>query len=256
MIYCEIFLTIRLKLMKKIELSDGQKDKARSILKKYKTYSAFSKNKEDAFNFTSIIGIKVCPYCNIEYVYTVYKEKKKPVVRPDIDHFIPKNGKTGNPKLQLELTNLIPSCFVCNERLKGSKAFSQDEYMHPYFDDFDSIMSFRINLNDTDYLDEAKFEIQILPQDSANADEIIKALNNIEVFKLKERYRFHKDEVVMLFKRMRNYNTSKLKEIENLLNGDSKAVLNLSYLFPEKYCDINSTSLGKLKRDVLNKYLG
>lgn len=240
--------------MKKIELSETQVEKAKAVLGKYKTFSAFSKNKKDAYNFTNIIGVKICPYCNIEYVYTVYDEKKKPVFRPDIDHFIPKNKKTGNPKLQLELTNLIPSCFVCNQRLKRDKAFSQDKYLHPYFDDFDSIMRFAINLNNTDYLNEVAFEIKIKSKESAKEDDITRALNNIEVFKLNERYQFHKDDVVMLFKRMKNYNKGKVKEIEALLSGGVKSGSDLKLSLPEKYCEINSTSLGKLKRDVLKQY--
>jgi len=241
--------------MKKIELSKEQTDKATAILKKYKTFAAFSKNKEDAYSFTNIIGIKICPYCNIEYVYTVYDEKKKPVVRPDIDHFIPKNGNTGNPSLQLKLTNLIPSCFICNERLKGSKVFSQNKYLHPYFDDFDSIMKFRININDTDYLNEANFQIVIKSHENADMNDIKRAQNNIEVFKLNERYQFHKNEVVMLFKRMKRYNKGKIKEIEDLLAGENNKVTDLQFMFPEKYCEINNTSLGKLKRDIIERYL-
>ena len=52
--------------MKRIELSKKQRDSANQILKKYKDYDSFSRSKEDAYKFTNIIGIKVCPYCNIE----------------------------------------------------------------------------------------------------------------------------------------------------------------------------------------------
>lgn len=241
--------------MKRVELNKTQKEDARKILKRYKTFAAFSGNKEDAYKFTNIIGVKVCPYCNIEYVYTVYDINNQPAVRPDIDHFIPKNAKTGNPKLQLTLTNLIPACFVCNERLKRDVPFSSATNIHPYYDDFDSIIQFGINVNDTNYLDENSFDIVLQPVDSANMKILSKAFTNAFVFKLYERYQFHKDEVVMLFKRIKSNNTAKVSEIENLLDETNKAVQNLSFLFPEKYCDINRTSLGKLKRDVLNKYL-
>lgn len=241
--------------MKRIDLSEKQKFDAQKILSGFKSFSAFSRDKVAAYKFTNIIGIKVCPYCNIEYVYTVYDEHGKQVVRPDIDHFIPKNKDTGNPKLQLELTNLIPSCFACNERLKRDIAFSRDTHIHPYFDDFDSIMYFRINIADTNYLNEENINICIERRNDAKSEDVKRALANIQVFKLKERYQFHKNEVVMLFKRIKAYNKAKIKEIEDLVSGGDKNSVDLSFLFPEKYCDINNTSLGKLKKDLLEIYL-
>ena len=241
--------------MKRIELSKNHTSEATRILKKYKTFTGFSRNKNDAYKFTNTIGIKICPYCNIEYIYTVYDVNNQSVVRPDIDHFIPKNKKTGNPSLQLALTNLIPSCLVCNERLKKDKPFSINKNIHPYYDDFDSIMCFNISLNDTDYLYEQSFDIIINPREPAKQNDINRAVNNITVFKLNERYQFHKNEVVMLFKRLKNYNKIKINDIEDLLSGQGNIYSNLLFLFPEKYCDINNTSLGKLKRDVIERYL-
>lgn len=237
--------------MKKIELTEKQITEAKNILSAFKTYVAFSHNKDSAYRFTNIIGIKVCPYCNIEYAYTVYDGNGLPVLRPDIDHFVPKNSKTGNSNLQLELTNLIPSCLICNERLKGRKRFSGADYLHPYFDDFDTIMKFHINLNDTDYLTEKHFEICFVPSDDSNETDITRARNSIQVFRLKERYAFHKDAVVMLFKRMKHYNYTKRQEIGSLFGIQPTAE---QLAFPEAHCEINKTSLGKLKRDIISEY--
>lgn len=236
--------------MKKILLDENQKKKLTEILSKFKTYSSFSNNKNAAYNFTNIIGIRVCPYCNIEYTYTIYNKRGRPVLRPDIDHFIPKNKKTGNPKLQLELTNLVPSCLICNERLKRNAPFSREENLHPYYDDFDSIMEFCVSIKDLDYLNENSFDIVFLPKKNASYNDIKRANNNINVFKLSERYSFHKNEVVMIFKRIKHYNSSKLREINELIDPNT----NLSMIFPEQCCDINSVSLGKLKKDIIQKY--
>lgn len=237
--------------MRKIELLENKTKQAKAILSKYKTFAAFSKNKIDAYAFTNLVGLKVCPYCNIEYVYTVYDKKNEPVVRPDIDHFIPKNSQTGNPALQLEFTNLVPSCFICNERLKGKKAFSRVKYIHPYEDDFDSIMIFHVELHDLNYLSEDNFELYFSQAECAVASDVKRAFNSIKVFKLNERYAFHKNEVVMLFKRMQYYTQSKNNEISSLVGIPLSKE---SMVLPEKYCDINSTSLGKLKRDVIRNY--
>lgn len=239
--------------MKKIELSNKQKADANSILSKFTAYPEFSSNKEAAYKFTNIIGVKICPYCNIEYVYTVYDDNGLPVFRPDIDHFVPKNPKTGNPALQLDLMNLVPSCGICNERLKRDKPFSINDNVHPYFDDFDSIIIFHINLHDVDYFSEQNFEIKLEAKESVTTNDLKKADNNILVFKLKERYQFHKDTVVEIFKRIAFYNSSKQNEILEILGKGN--LINASFLFPKKYCDINNTSLGKLKKDIISLYL-
>ena len=219
--------------MKKIELSNKQKADANSILSKFTAYPEFSSNKEAAYKFTNIIGVKICPYCNIEYVYTVYDDNGLPVFRPDIDHFVPKNPKTGNPALQLDLMNLVPSCGICNERLKRDKPFSINDNVHPYFDDFDSIIIFHINLHDVDYFSEQNFEIKLEAKESVTTNDLKKADNNILVFKLKERYQFHKDTVVEIFKRIAFYNSSKQNEILEILGKGN--LINASFLFPEKY---------------------
>ena len=77
-----------------------------------------------------------------------------------------------------------------------------------------------------------------------------RAKANVSVLKLRERYQFHKDEVVNLFKRIKYYSASKKNEIFEILN-EIKYIEGVNLLFPEKYCDINNTSLGKLKKDVL-----
>ena len=199
--------------MKRIDLNDKQKSDANAILSKYTKYFNFSKNKEDAYKFTNIIGVKICPYCNIEYIYTVFDENGEPIFRPDIDHFIPNNSKTGNPELQLEIENLIPSCTVCNERLKRDIPFSKQEYIHPYFDDFDSIMTFYVDIKGCDYLSEENFDIRIGSKRSAEDGDVRRAERNISIFKLRERYQFHKDVVVNLFKRIAYYNADKQNEI-------------------------------------------
>lgn len=41
----------------------------------------------------------------------------------------------------------------------------------------------------------------------------------------------------------------------NLITGGRKSIPLDSLLFPEKACDINKTSLGKLKKDIIELYL-
>ena len=114
-------------------------------------------------------------------------------------------------------------------------------------------MDFHINISDTEYLSEENFKINLDAKEFASNDDIKKAYNNISIFKLKERYQFHKNTVVDLFKRITFYNSSKQNEILEIIG--KKDTINISFLFPEKNCDINNTSLGKLKKDIINLYL-
>lgn len=247
--------------MKKIKLSDEQIKKASEILKKHNNYDSFSKDKRDAYAFVKTVGARVCPYCNISYISPVFsdEEKTKGALRPDIDHYFYKHKYS---KLQLCLYNLIPSCSPCNERLKKDVDFAIEPHIHPYFHDFDSIMKFCVNLKKSaNYFDESNIEIALVPQTSTSKSLVIRAENNIKIFKLKERYQLHADQAVDLFKKAKYYWNAKIKEIYKILSGNSGSVSNLftlvsmeRVLFPEKDCDINQVSLGKLKRDIIRQY--
>ena len=235
--------------MEKIKLTNEQKSKARKILSKYKTYASFIRNKEAAYSFTNIIGIKVCPYCNINYTYTITKGL---IIRPDIDHFEPKSKY---PEKQLELYNLVPSCQNCNERLKRDSNVTLKTNLNPYKDSFNSIMAFCVDIKNPNYLMEENFEIEFISKPKVSSKNVRRAQNNIELFKLAERYQFHKDVVVDIFKRINYYNNYKRKEISTILGEDFHFDNLLTVLFPEKNAEINNSSLGKLKKDVLERYL-
>ncbi|MBO7123125.1 MAG: hypothetical protein J6V90_07590 [Treponema sp.] len=247
--------------MKRIKLSDEQIKRASKILDDFENYKQFSKDKNAAYEFTKTVGVKVCPYCNINYISTVFSDDEKPkgVLRPDIDHYF---CKSPHSEFQLCLYNLIPSCISCNERLKKNVDFMKIPHIHPYFHDFDSIMKFCVKLKETaDYFDETNIEIDFVPQKSASKPLVSRAKNNIETFKLKERYQLHADQAVDLFKKAKYYWKAKKEEINRLLAGKSRNASDLlpavsldRVLFPEKDCDINQVSLGKLKKDIIIRY--
>jgi len=60
------------------------------------------------------VNIDVCPYCGRNYIFVVKKPTKSnpnTVVKPQIDHFLPKDSY---PYLAMNYYNLIPSCTSCN----------------------------------------------------------------------------------------------------------------------------------------------
>lgn len=234
--------------MKKIVINKNKKQELINLLKGEKSYENFRDNKEKAYKFTSKTGIKICPYCNINYVYTVINKSGKEIIRPDLDHFEPQSIIRSK---SLEWSNLIPSCQTCNSRLKGRKKFSEKTHIHPYKEDFDSIMRFSVSLKNTEYLNENNFDITFSVKDNAKNDLVLKAKKNIDDFKLEDRYQYHKNEVINIFQKIKFYNNIREKEISNLL-GISGSLNTI--LFNDENNDINQVSLGKLKRDIIKKY--
>lgn len=256
--------------MKQIELNSEQIKQAKAILKKYrngvkynevndcfdkldlekscvglKPYYSFSNSKtRDAYKLAEILDVSICSYCNENYTYTMRAR-----FRPEFDHFLPKSKY---PEFQLSLYNLVPSCHTCNSSLKGQKDFSQKPHLNPYKKDFNFIVKFAINIKNTNYLSEDDFEICFVYNDINSSDNEF-AKNNIMDFKLEERYQFHKDEVVKLAKAAKYYTSYKRKELNALLTDNDLPLT--SVLFPDKDCDINKTSLGKLKRDISKFFL-
>lgn len=71
---------------------------------------------------SDLYTINTCFYCNRAYInsYEVSKDCKKRQF--DLDHFIPKKEC---PLFALSLYNFVPSCQVCNSRIKGNEVFYQ-----------------------------------------------------------------------------------------------------------------------------------
>lgn len=231
---------------------DAKKEQDELNEKMFQPYSNFSnKDKGKAFEFLRILGLHFCPYCNINDVYAVLDENGEKICRPDIDHFLPKSE---NPEKQLDLENLVPSCLMCNQRLKGTIPFSDEDYLNPYKEDFDAIMEIKLDLIGANYLSEKNFKIIFEKRKGVRCEKAKKAKNNIDVFKLEERYQYYKDEIIPIMRRIDFYKQQKRLEIEKLFNKNY-CIPFRKMLFPEENCDINNTRLGKLKKDVIKAFL-
>lgn len=91
-----------------------------------------------AYAYVLSLKIKVCPYCNRNYVLPIYSEEGK--MRADLDHFFAKNVY---PYLSISIYNLVPSCKYCNSSLKGKKEFTYEGNFHP-FDEINADKLYRI----------------------------------------------------------------------------------------------------------------
>ena len=238
--------------MQKIELDKIKLNQLKAILANFNSYTKFSSSKSDAYQYAKLIGVRVCPYCNISYTYTVLDEGGEEnvfVCRPDFDHFV---AKSIDSDLSKAVENLIPSCLVCNRTIKGRKEFNDDTHLHPFHEDFDQTKEFFVELLSADYLNGGGIKILFKDRIGSTKELSDKADNNIKDLRLVERYEHHKVDVVELLKKAKYYNRQRIREISKLLDLTELK----GHLFPEIENDnINSSPLLKLKRDILKQVL-
>lgn len=180
----------------------------------YSTFTSYNNGKW-AYSHSSALDIKVCPYCNMQYTFTIETATGK--TRPHFDHFF---DKATYPYLSMSFFNLIPSCYICNSNLKGSKPFLYSTNIHPFFDDIQDVLLFRTGIEKVDYLNGIKnFDIKLLPIKNANPDKLRKAEANVEIFKIEEQYFFHKEYAGEIVNKGYMYTDTKIKELFESFHG-------------------------------------
>jgi hypothetical protein len=192
--------------------------------------------------FENNLIISTCYYCNIDYINSYNTDKKKKN-KFTLDHYY---DKATYPYLALSLYNLVPSCYSCNSKLKGTEEFTNLSPSSINFD-FDTKVKFKLFLADSckDLNIKAKENIAIpLKERYSN-----KYDKYIEVFKLNERYQAHKDIVFEMIKNAELYPQSRLKELQDLtgipFQQIKKDIFNLS---DEK--DLSKKPFSKLIKDI------
>lgn len=126
----------------------------------------------DKEKFVSELGLEICPYCG-EQTIRVHRKPDGTVIKPHLDHFLPKSKY---PFLAMSFFNLIPSCVRCNlAPNKGSKdpyCADRDLFrlMHPYeFDNAKFIFDYSYNFDGE--LNEDNFDVTIDYMDNGHLRE-------------------------------------------------------------------------------------
>lgn len=202
-----------------------------------KEYDNWGKRKKyGAYTFVDTLGLKTCPYCNRNYTFIVDEETGK--LRPELDHFYPKSIY---PFLAMSFYNLIPSCPTCNHTKKDKVNL---DLINPYEikeNDFkltympNDINFFKIEKEKYDY---KNFEIKFINNNP-----------NIEIFKLNELYKQHKDIVLDLLIKKVHYPKSYIKELSSFGFNKEEIYRYLvnNYLKDE---DLHKRPLSKLIKDI------
>lgn len=154
----------------------------------------------DKWEFINRINIDTCSYCNRNYIFTTKKNRR---IKPEIDHFYPKNKY---PMLGLSYYNLIPSCECCNGfGAKGQNDPFSENMTNPYLiNTNDFIFSHTIN------------NIAIINPLAGKSDITVffkkKIQSHCDIFNLEDIYSLHQDHAMELvikkrLKYSKNYNS-------------------------------------------------
>lgn len=182
--------------------------------------------------------IFLCPYCERNYVNVIHK-KDDFIIKPDLDHFYPKSKY---PFLAATLENLVPSCQVCNSRLKGEIDFHVYKHSHP-LDPSENIFR-KIEFNRL-----GKKNIYI--KNKIHLDN--KERKYIRTFKIEEVYNSHKEILEDLLEKNKKYNLIKRSHI--LKSCPSLSIRSLKDLVFHEYININEnkTPMSSMKKSLFKK---
>ncbi|EXM40289.1 hypothetical protein RASY3_09405 [Ruminococcus albus SY3] len=164
----------------------------------------------------SSLHIKCCPYCNRQYITTWTDETKGVNSTADLDHFY---QKSTYPLFALSLFNFVPSCQICNSRMKNS---NDTETLYPYeegMDEFrfrcypknsssDDLVDFWLanKTNDPNkLLENYKLELFDNSDDNSDVTHIQRIKGSKEVFHLEEVYQTHLEAAINEMLKIRIY---------------------------------------------------
>ena len=225
------------KLKQIIDSNKAEYDNYINICKTIFNYDdKLSKHKNFAYKLSRECGINVCPYCNINYTYTI-SDKYNDYIRPDFDHFLPKSKY---PILTLSLYNLIPCCHTCNHQ-KSDNEFSLIDNLYPYNEGLqhEKVFSHKIisiNIN--------QYEVMITNDNS-------KFKNNRIIFHLDEIYKASFNNIIHKKHEIAEmYCNNYLKSLENI--DKSLRIQQLEEILGYTN-DVQNTSLGKMTNDIIQE---
>lgn len=197
------------------------------------------------------LDIKVCPYCNRNYIFN-FKKGKDLNATAQLDHFF---DKKTYPFLAVSVYNLVPSCSTCNQR----KSAKQEDIFYPFLESFNDYARFEYKgikheeEGNGNFFDEERILLELNP---ISEDE--KVNKHIEVFNLRNLYNEHKDIVSEILIKSEMYNKSYLDELmknyEGTLFKNREDLLRLvfgGYIADE---DLGKRPLSKLTKDILEQF--
>jgi hypothetical protein len=163
-----------------------------------------------------------------------------------LDHVIDK-GKF--PYLALSLFNLVPSCSTCNSKLKIKQSISGKSPTSAKF-------SFHEEVKFKGFLSRDSYVKDLLKAELSKIDFRLNITNPdykayIKVFRLNDRYNFHKANIAELIEKRSKYPDSYIKDISQKLGYTEKEIKNdLFDGLPHHKDELHKKSLSKYRTDI------
>jgi hypothetical protein len=206
--------------------------------------------------FTENFNFRTCFYCNKDFITNFDADKfesNKEVSTFQLDHFYDKGTY---PYLALSFYNLIPSCPTCNSsKVKGSANTFENNCIAPNSENFDFHQKVKFKL----LLDDSCKNLHIKSKDDIDITLKEQFTNKydkyIEIFKLNERYKAHKDIVFDMIQKAELYPESRLKELQDLTGIPFQQIKKDIFNLIDENEDLSKQPFSKLIVDM-SKELG
>lgn len=237
--------------LKEIKNSVGTKYSSKTnIMKQFFNYDKKSSNfnaktayfqKEISKFFEENIEVHTCYYCNIDFI-NKFKKGKETKNAFTLDHVL---EKADYPYLALSLYNLVPSCYVCNSKVKDSKIHFDDFSPTNNNFDFNERVKFKSFITNVDLQikNESDLLIKLIESYSNKYDKYIESLN------LNDRYDYHKYKVIEMIQKRQDYPDSRIKELAKLTQKTEEEVKqDLFGIYLDD--DFHKRPLSKLIKDI------
>jgi hypothetical protein len=227
------------------------KKKIVDVVLNYKSFSNKKKLEWCAFDLTEELEVSVCPYCNRNYIITVVNSNREKIIRASLDHFFSQNDF---PILQMSFFNLIPSCDICNSRLKHTTEFNLTDHLHPYLEEYGEHAKFNLkNLNDFEVFCGLSDNFEVYVKIDESSDKLFKKINNNnEIFKINDIYNNHKDIVREIIRKAYISDKKYLKKLKAsfTLPLTDEEIYQLAFGNYINSVDFNKRPFAKLTKDV------
>jgi hypothetical protein len=218
----------------------------KNIQKKYFDYQSTIDYKKDnvshAYWLMQKLNIRVCPYCNRTYTFTIDEDTGR--CRPEYDHFYSQNNF---PYLSLSFYNLIPSCPICNHKKKITEIS-----INPYIEGFGINCKFTINNIENCLLESSNYSNWSVDwEEHENRFD-----SNINTFLLTQFYNEHKDFISEIVFKTKAYNSGYYQTLMDTFVDKGLSAKEMHLLIFGTYTEIDELGLrplSKLSRDVIEQ---
>lgn len=210
------------------------------------------------------LDVHTCFYCETSYINKYEDKNSKDRNHFDLDHFLP---KTLCPIVGLSIRNFIPSCAVCNEKLKRKEIPGISDTEVPISDKKDEIVKMCPSSNNYTFDEDVSIRIEPVKKEDftrtlrlqeqperyeiqfENTDDFSPYRNEIKMFHLEERYNYHKMEALRLYDLLNDYPPELVQKISELFNGKDadevkEDLFGLSFSYNQHRC------FDKMKQDI------